>query len=136
MYWWYHGGGRLCPFGHRWVISRLSQEDFEVNETCSWCGKRRVRALLPRDVQKRRQGLAYEKGRQQRLRILNEINYESARGGTEARNRVSELQKDLVRLQRTVFELMHAEKGKRDQASRDRLGELGSELRGLFFGRN
>lgn len=80
MYWWYYGqAGRVCLLGHKWVVGSVSKEKFEVTEACSWCGKRRVRGLLPKDEQKRREGLAYERGRQQRLRLVYELQYERAK---------------------------------------------------------
>lgn len=135
MYWLYLGGNRMCLFRHKWIVARLSKHDFQVSEVCSWCGKQRFRALLPADEQKRREDLAYEKGRQLRVRLLNETRYEMGKGDRLSRKRASELRKQLFLAQQAVLDEIRAEKRKGDEADRGRLRELRSELRGLFIGR-
>jgi hypothetical protein len=135
MFWWYYRGGRACLFRHKWVVTNLSEERFEVTEACSWCGKRRIRGLLPADEQKLRQSLAYERGRQQRLRIVHEVRYARAKGGSEGQKRALELQHQLHSARRAVVEQVRAERRKRGKADQQIIGELRSQLQGLFFGR-
>lgn len=135
MFWWYYSGGRACLFRHKWVVTRLSKERFEVTEACSWCGKRRVRGLLPADERNRREGVAYEKGRQQRLHMVHEIRYARAKGGSELQKRACELQKQLHDDRQALAQQVQAEKRKRGKADQQRIGELRSQLQGLLFGR-
>lgn len=130
----YRRGGRTCLFGHKWVVGRISKEQFEVTETCSWCSKNRVRGLLPADEQKWKEAVAYEKGRAQRLRLTHEIRYESRRGG-EGRIRALEVRKQLGDARTLLMREIRAEKLRRHDADQHRLDELKSQLRGLWFGK-
>lgn len=133
MFWWSYGGrGRVCLFGHKWVVQHLSKQSFEVTESCNWCGKRRVRALLPADEQKEREGAAYERGREVRLRFTREMKYQSASGNSA---RATQLRKQLEQSRQELMEEIRIEKRKRGLSNRAKISELRSELRGLLFGR-
>lgn len=125
----------MCLFRHKWVRRSLSKQTFTVNECCSWCGKMRVRSLLPADEEKHRVDLAYEKGRQERLRIVDELNYERARRARGS-SRVIELERDLLDARVSVIDAINLEKAKGKVADRVHIRELGSELRGLVFGKH
>lgn len=125
----------MCLFHHKWVRISLSKQTFTVNECCSWCGKTRVRSLLPSDEEKHRIDLAYEKGRQERLRIVDELQYERARRAA-GRSRVIELERELQDARVGVIGAINLEKAKGKRADRVHIRELGSELRGLMFGRH
>ena len=135
MFWLYRGAERMCLFRHKWVVARLSKDEFQVTEVCSWCGKRRVRGLFPRDEQKHREVLAYEKGRQHRIRLVNEMRYEMQKTNAESRNRAREVRKQLQLDRQALLERIRAEKSKRHEPNAGRIAELRSELRGLLFGR-
>jgi hypothetical protein len=124
----------MCLFRHKWVRRSVSKQTFTISEYCSWCGKQRVRSLLPLDEEKQRLDLAYEKGRQKRLRIVDELNY--ARVKRPRSLRAVELEKELQIARTSVMDTIRAEKAKGASADPIHIRVLRSELRGLFFGRH
>jgi hypothetical protein len=124
----------MCLFRHKWLRRSLSKQTFTIDEYCSWCGKERVRSLLPADEEKQRIELAYEKGRQERLRIVDELTYQRAKSG-EKSPRAIELEARLQTARRNVADAIRAERGKGKSVDRMRVRELQGQLRGLFFGR-
>jgi hypothetical protein len=125
----------MCLFRHKWAVVRLSKDSYQVAEICNWCGKKRLRGLLPADEHKHREQMAYEKGRQERIRILNEMRYEMSKKDPVSRDRVSKLRQQLQLSRHAVLEEIRMEKRKRKEADRARIRELQSEIRGLFFGK-
>jgi hypothetical protein len=135
MYWWYYPSGRLCPLGHKWVTSGISKDRFEVTEHCNWCGKRRVRGLLPRDEEKRRIEQAYVQGSEKRRRLQYALNYELAKGRHAHTARADELRQIIRHERHSLLDKLQQEKGRGKARDRMRIRELSSELRGLLFGK-
>jgi hypothetical protein len=135
MRWWYYPSGRLCPLGHKWVVSGISKDRFEAVEHCSWCGKRRVRGLLPEDEQKRRATLAHAKGKERRRRLQSELEYELAKRGTASGDRIQELRELIQHERKTLLSKIGEEAKKGKSANRLRLRELMSEFRGFSSGK-
>ena len=135
MYWSYYRSGRVCLLGHKWVATKLWKQSFSISETCSWCGKRRDRALLPADEQKEREKLAYERGRQERVLFARELTYQRAKGGPASNERIAERWKQFGQSYRALDDEIRSEKRKDGTPDRAKIREIRSQIRGLLFGK-
>jgi len=77
--------------------------------------------------------IAFEKGRQERLRITDELKYQRAKSGSHS-PRAKQLARELAEAQIKILQAIRAEKEKGPRG-RLRIRELRSELRGLFWGK-